>query len=406
MKVMNPRLVRVARRLDFIWRALRVLYAPRSLRRDAPVRSILVVDLHLVGDMVMLLPLLASLRRRYPDARISLLAGPWCEVALAGTDTVDEVVPYAAGWVKYQSLGPSIRGFWRTLTRLRRSEWDVGIDVRGDIRHILLLFLAGCRRRVGFDFTGGAALLTDVVPDDGELRHILDHHQRIAAALDAFDGQDFVPSVKLSGPESAVAEAIPPFIGFHFGASLPLRRLPADDAAALITMHDSTNEPLVLFSSPDMEPYVAEILARLPGRVGKEVEVWRGDLRAFVVKASRARRMFAMDSGPAHIAAALSRETIVFFGPNLPQYTAPRGVHVRVVEDRTVRCRPCDQRHCVNATYQACMRGLVDQWRLRGRDGESVRARSAGGSTNGGAATMRIDAPANSPQGGFDRPEE
>jgi heptosyltransferase-1 len=94
------------------------------------------------------------------------------------------------------------------------------------------------------------------------------------------------------------------------------------------------------------------------------VEVWRGGLREFIVMVSRAERMYTMDSGPAHIAAALGRHTVVFFGPNVPAATAPRGIHVRVVEDVTVACRPCDQHHCTNAVNQACMRSLVARGNL------------------------------------------
>lgn len=368
MKVMNPRLVRAARRLDFVWRLLARLSTPHHAPDNSPVASILVVDLHLVGDMVMLIPLISSLRERHPSAKISLLAGPWCAAILTGIPAVDEVITYVAPWVKRQRLLSAIIGYCRIACRLRATRWDIGIDVRGDIRQILLLYLAGCRQRVGFDFTGGGALLTEVVPDDGELRHVLDHHQRIAACLGAWGGQDFIPALSLTSDEKRDAARIAPFIGFHLGASLPLRRLPPREAAALVSLHDCPDQHLVFFSSPDMEDYTAEVLSLLPAPLARRLEVWRGDLRGFIVKASRARRMFTMDSGPAHIAAALALDTVVFFGPNLPRYTGPRGQRVRFVEDTTVPCRPCDQHTCTNVVYQACMLGLVDTWRQHPED--------------------------------------
>jgi ADP-heptose:LPS heptosyltransferase len=327
------------------------------------VRSILVIDLHLIGDMVMLLPLLRALRDRFPEARISLLAGPWSGAVLVGSRDVDEVIEYSAPWVKPQRLWPAMLGYLRIARLLARAPRDLGIDVRGDVRQILLLWLARCKRRVGFDFSGGAALLTDVVFDDGTLSHLLDHHQRIAAHLGAWDGREFVPSLALTAEEEERARHLAPFIGFHLGASLPLRRLPAADAAALVALHDRPDQRLVLFSAADMDDYTTEVLELLPDTTVARIEVWRGDLRSFIVKASRATRMFTMDSGPAHLSAALGRDTVVFFGPNLPRLTQPRGPRVRIVEDTTVRCRPCDQRHCINPIHQACMRGLVERWR-------------------------------------------
>ena len=362
MKVMNPRLVRAAKQLDFVWRLLaRVL--PHGRRPGATIASILVVDLHLLGDVVMLTPLLAALRQRYPAAKISLLAGPWSRPVLAGNPDVDEIITYVAPWVKPTRFLPAVAGFFRTSFRLRARRWDVGIDVRGDVRQILMIYLAGCEARVGFDFTGGGSLLTQIVPDDGSVTHILDHHERIAMCLEAWGGQPFVPALALSPEEERNASRIAPFVGFHFGASLPLRRLPAQEAATLMSSCDDLTENLVLFSSPDMEDYTAAVLSLLPESTTRRLEVWRGDLRDFIVKVSRAKRMFTMDSGPAHISAALGRATVVFFGPNLPKNTGPRGPLVTFLEDTSVPCRPCDQHHCTNPEYQACMRGLVGVWR-------------------------------------------
>ena len=67
LKVMNPRLVRLARTLDFFWTALSKLAPSAALPAStAIVKTILVIDLHLAGDMVMLLPLLKALRDAIP----------------------------------------------------------------------------------------------------------------------------------------------------------------------------------------------------------------------------------------------------------------------------------------------------------------------------------------------------
>ena len=361
MKVMNPRLVQFAKRIDFVWQIFKRI-APIRKRNPLPITSILVVDLHLLGDVVMLVPLLKALRDRYPLVKISLLAGPWAHSILSGTQLVDEIITYIAPWVKTTHLLHAVFGYLRMCSRLRANRWDVGIDVRGDIRQILMLYIAGCKRRVGFNFTGGGSLLTDIVPDDGEIRHILDHHERIANHLDAWNGQPFVPALRLNLTEWRTAENILPFIGIHLGASLPLRRLPLGEAAALISFCSQSNDLVVLFSTPEMEDYTEEVIGLLPKVLLQKIEIWRGTLREFMIKASRAKRIFAMDSGPAHICAALGCETIVFFGPNLSANTGPRGRRVEFLENSSVRCRPCNQHHCSNLMYQACMRGLADSW--------------------------------------------
>ncbi|MCM0609029.1 MAG: glycosyltransferase family 9 protein [Ideonella sp. WA131b] len=387
MKVMNLGLVRRARRIDRLWSVVafvRRLWQPSSspMALGQPT-SFLVLDLHLIGDAVMLLPFLAAIKRRYPTAQVTVVAGPWNRPVLASDPSIDELIEFSAPWVK----GQGIRASWtasRNLVRLLRSKrWDVGIDTRGDIRNILILYFANCIRRVGFDFTGGASLLTQVVPDDGRLASLLEHHERLAACLHAFDGQPFVSKLTLTDQERDSAWSIAPYVGFHFGASLPLRRLPVDEAAKLVAASLSDwSGPALVFSTPDLEAYVETLMAALSPALQGRLKVWRGDLRSFIVAASRAHVLYTMDSGPAHLAAATGSPTVVMFGPNRAEYAAPRGRNVVSVQlDPPLTCQPCDQHKCVHPSdVQACLRGRVPDAVAAGRrlvvSGESLPALS------------------------------
>jgi ADP-heptose:LPS heptosyltransferase len=360
MKPLNQRLVRVARKIDFVWRFVAPLIVSTHSNRDGNPRSILVVDLHLIGDMVLLIPLLERLRRGNPDAHIALLAGPWAADIVLPEHLVDEHVPFVARWVKRKTFVSALASTVQLIRRLRRKRWDWAIDVRGDIRQILLMTLAGGKRRIGFSFTGGEALLTDVVADNGELSHVVDHHRRIAQHVGCWRvGDDYVPRLRLLSKEKAIAESIEPFIGFHFGASATLRRLPVQEASLLINSFAGVNERLVLFDADELHGYIQDLKAALLPSVLQRLETWRGDLRELIVMMSRASHIYAMDSGPAHIAAALGVRTTVFFGPSRPEYTAPVGDNVEITEVVDMSCRPCDHQHCTNATFHACMRGLV-----------------------------------------------
>lgn len=363
---MNPGLVRWARRFDWVWRVLAMLPGNRrkSIQRQSSSdpKNILILELHLIGDAVMLLPFLAALRRRYPAAQITVVAGPWSRAVLAANSGADRVIEFTAPWVKGQGAWTSLLSVWGLLGTLRKQRWDIGVDMRGDVRNILILYFAHCVQRIGYAFTGGARLLTKVVSDSGELASILDHHERLAAGLDAFDGEPFVARLTLSDAERQVAGQIAPYVGFHFGASMPLRRLPTGEAAALLAACLGRGlDRVTVFSAPDLEDYVAEVLAALAPALRPRLELWRGDLRGFVVMASRARLLYAMDSGPAHLAAATGCATVVLFGPNRSAFCAPRGPNVKCVElNPPLPCQPCDQRHCVHPSqHQACLRGRV-----------------------------------------------
>ena len=330
----------------------------RPLPPGQAPRSVLVVDLHLLGDSSCSCRCCGCCAATTPQARIGLVAGPWARALLGDTGLIDEYFTVAAPWVRKGGGWAAWRALAAALRQARRHSWDWGIDVRGDLRNIGLLALAGARRRIAYAFTGGAALLTDAVADDGRLRHIIEHHRDLARHL----GMDMSDEESVPGlPRPAGPPPLPrPLTGLHFGGSLPLRRMQAEEALAL-TAYVAGNPQMhvVLFDAPDTWDINRQVLEQLPASLAGRVQLWHGSLREMMALMGALDQFFGMDSGPAHVAAALGVDTTVFFGPNLPAAVRPWGRNVRVIEHAGLYCRPCDHVHCVNPQRQACLRGLV-----------------------------------------------
>jgi ADP-heptose:LPS heptosyltransferase len=361
VKPYNKTLYALSRRLNPLWwliaRLLRL--SGRDTAPSAP-RSILLVDLHLLGDIVMLVPLLRVLRRFHPDAHIGLMAGPWARTILADSGLVDEFIALRAPWnVKGQGMAGS-KALLGAIRTSRRRPWDWGIDARGDVRNALLLALARAGRRVAYDFSGGASLLTDVVPDDGVLRHIIDHHATMADYLGMpMTLEESIPTLG-STADSRSAQRIARCVGIHLGASMALRRMPLDEACALaLFCLEQVDTQLVLVDAPDTRVLNDSVLARLPAQSTMRIKRWEGSLSEFMVFLRTLDQFYAMDSGPAHLAAALGINTIVFFGPNLARAVRPKGQRVTIVERRDLPCRPCDQHRCTNFNHQECLSQVV-----------------------------------------------
>ena len=358
MKPINPKLVRLAKLVAPLWYFL-TLFRMQKEPSTQPPSSVLIFDFHLIGDIVMLTPLLGSLRSAYPNARIVLVAGPWANAILQGTNLVDKIINFSAPWVKYGQGVRGLRSCLRLVLELRKYKWSLGIEVRGDVRQILLLWIAGVERRVGFDFTGGRPLLTDVVFDDGHMAHLTEHHRRICEHLNTWEAnKEYLPFLRLTKEEFLLSREITPYIGFHFGASLPLRRLPLNEVILLLTKFEFSNYRLVVFLDTGDRDF-SQVLKQLPERIRAKIEIWKGDLRSLVVMLSRAIHFYCMDSGPAHIASALGTSTTVFFGPAESAYVRPIGGHVKIVSKSDVHCRPCNQVKCTNQVNQSCMVGLA-----------------------------------------------
>ncbi len=150
--------------LDFcgmiVMAIVRMVRPARTVPRP---RKILVVQLDHLGDAVLSTPLIAELRAAYPEAAIDVLASPSNHEVFEADPHINFVTVAARTWFERR---PDRWGLftvvWDLGWSLRQRNYDLGIDVRGDVLTVLVLSLAGIPRRVGWAMGGGAFLLTDV----------------------------------------------------------------------------------------------------------------------------------------------------------------------------------------------------------------------------------------------------
>ncbi len=103
--------------------------------------TILVVQSHLIGDVMMAIPLLRALRKRYPHSKITFLANDFAKGLLQGCDFIDVVltVPFPWGIRSYH-----VKNLWKLvgmILYLRRQKFDLAIDAQIDFRNIFFCFL-------------------------------------------------------------------------------------------------------------------------------------------------------------------------------------------------------------------------------------------------------------------------
>ena len=175
--------------LDTVGMALATIV--RRFRPSQPIvnpERVLVIQLDHLGDAVLSTPLLAELRAAYPAATIDVLASPSNHEVFDGDPNVDRV------WVAERTWFERKPDRWALLSavlslgrKLRGMRYDLGIDVRGDVLSVLVLALAGVRRRVGWSMGGGGFLLTDVAewrPGRHEVRSRLALLERLGITPD------------------------------------------------------------------------------------------------------------------------------------------------------------------------------------------------------------------------------
>ena len=312
--------------LDVVPRA--VVAATRALRPARPpidldaVRHVLVLRLDRIGDVLMSLPALHDLREALPRARIRLAVGRWSE-DLARGFPVDEVLVWSAPWVGRPAEGAlSMAALIERARALRRDRIDMAVDLQGDLRASLLLWLAGAKRRVGYANTGGDYLLTDVVPLDETVSWVEQSRRAVSLAT----GRPFSPRHvdPLTAEDRAFAEAFlaaeglvhrRPLVGLHPSGGRLLKQWPVgrwkEVAARLQSEHGAT--VLVTGSSSD-RPLALELARELPHA---PVDLTgRLDVRQTLAVIARLHLYLSPDTGPMHMACAVGTPSVSVFGPS------------------------------------------------------------------------------------------
>ncbi|MCK4680328.1 lipopolysaccharide heptosyltransferase II [bacterium] len=322
------------------------------------MRSILVIRLYFVGDVLLSTPVTAALRARFKDAHIAVLIKRRARDVLKGNPHIDEVIEYDEVERYHSPVW-----LWRLALRLRRRRYDLVVDLTGDHRSSLLLAAADPGFRVGLNHSGMGFLLDRRIPYRSE-GHIVDHLLSSVEPVGAV-AEDPVPVLVLTEAEMLEsrellkgARVVPdaPFVALSPGANWHYRRWPAQRFGALARMAwDRLGiSSVVTGSATDVEA-ARTVVA---GSSGTAVSLaGRTSIRTLAGVASLASAFVGNDSGPLHIAASQETPVVALFGPNTPERYAPRGSASRVLWPHPP-CSPCSQKECVRPD-NPCMEAIT-----------------------------------------------
>jgi ADP-heptose:LPS heptosyltransferase len=363
---------------------------PDEALRDR--RRVLVCKTEQRGDVILAIPALRALRSRYPDARLTVLAGPWSVELLRAVPGVDEVLVLDHPPLAFEA-GRLPTGAERAelVAKLKQAGFDLGVDLTGDPWLIRVLAEAGVTPRIGPRDSGASELLHRSVSIPPDLHRVEGMLSIVGLAGAATDDA----SPRLAPPEAVRREAertlsdlgvAPPFVVVHPGGRA-LKRWPVERHVELVSrLIRHTSDTVVILAGPD-EPEVAAAFSTAAG--AGRVKLWPGGSFLAVGELIRRARLFiGNDSGVAHLAAAVGATTVTIFGPARVSRWAPRSERGSVLSTDEACAYPCwPSVYAEPCSHHRCVRNLsVD------RVFEQVRARLGAGS--GGAAHSAGGAPA------------
>jgi ADP-heptose:LPS heptosyltransferase len=291
--------------------------------------SILVVSLDNLGDLVFVSALLPAIRKQFPSATIGL----WCKSYASGLTALipDLDIAFAADPFWHRSPGKGKGSLWRFIAvaaSVRRARFDKAIVVSAQWRAAATIAATGIPVRIGFERRKNRRWLTTVLSPTDRKRPVLEELGRLLGPL----GIQASPLVYRLDASTLVNEharvssimqdrsyvALHPFAGSQSRCvSLDewisvANELASDDTQILWIGTSKELETLKKRGNPNPKWHYVDDLSR-------------GSLAIVAAAISRARLFIGHDSGPMHIAAALSVPTLGVFAPGEPARTFPQG---------------------------------------------------------------------------------
>jgi len=334
----------------------------RSPAEEIP-RSILIVKLSAIGDVIQTLPMAEAMKRQYPDARIDWVVEEDASALLLHHPVINRVIiSRRKSWVK-KALKPG--GFWRTLREvgrfireLRSRRYDWVIDNHGIFKSGLLVLLSRGRRKIGFQASAGIADVGSYFftherykPLSIE-RHALERYLDLVSQLGVpTDSTAFhlpVPPDAVKRAEVMLREKgfdSHPLVVLHPMAKWETKQWPAEKFARLVYALGQRKASVVMTGSPQDEGPIGEIIQRM----GDSVEVLnlagKTDLMELAAIFSLSDLVLSPDTGPMHLAAAVKAPLIALFGPTAPWRTGPYGNNSAIIR-KDLPCSPCFKKKC------------------------------------------------------------
>ena len=304
--------------------------------------KILVVGPSWVGDMMMSQSLYRTLRARFPQAIIDVMAPAWCRPLLSRMPEVNEAIPMPLGH------GALEIGERRRLGHsLREKRYDRAYVLPNSFKSALVPFFAGIPLRTGWRGEMRYGVLNDArVLDKAAWPLMVERYVALAFDTGAMESANDLPQ-PLLWPQLQVTESEKmqmtatftlsnerPIIGFCPGAEFgPAKRWPHYHYAELAKQLIDEGYQVVLFGSAKAHDAGNAILTAL----SPEQQPWcrnlagETQLEQAVVLIAACKAVVTNDSGLMHVAAALNRPLVALYGPSSPDFTPPLSKKARVI---------------------------------------------------------------------------
>lgn len=302
-----------------------------------------------LGDLVMATPILADLRRHWPDAKITAMCQGVIGQVIQEDPNIDNLFIFKRpkGWMNRQSQHELIEP-------LKKGDYDLGILLTNSLSSAWWFWIGNVQNRIGYATHWRSLFLNSPIPfpSQRETQHLVMTYKMLLEPL-GIPVSDTPPRLYLTHEElhtvkeklyHAGVQPSDGLIGINPGAAYGSAKcwLPERFKELSQRLLKFPNVKIIFFGDKAGQSLVDAICADFSDRVincaGKTT------LRELMALIQSCHLFLTNDSGPMHIASALGIPLIALFGSTSDTATGPySGGHVI---HKHVSCSPCYRRVC------------------------------------------------------------
>jgi ADP-heptose:LPS heptosyltransferase len=312
--------------------------------------KILLIRPDALGDVILMLPMITELRKKWRKAHITVLASAYTSPLLEVYPDVDEV------WIDPFNKGQSFRGMGVFVQRLRAEKFDMVVHVFNEGPYVVSTWLAGIPIRVGDQLKLLVSIFhTHRVRQDfsDPWMHEVDLDLQLLKPFDIEppeQGRFDWAEVVFPGPPVALQ---PNYVVIHPGVGRGNRSIPEGLYRGLIEALSTKGLMAVLTGGQAEKKQNAAIAKGLKSAIDFTGQTDLLQLAGIIQKATI---MVSVDTGPMHLAASLGVR-ILNLSPSKyvkPTRWGPYGVSHCVIRPESIcsyRCFPytCKRGDCTEA---------------------------------------------------------
>ncbi len=322
-------------------------------------KKILVIKIGALGDVILSVPSLKAIRKKFPEAVIKALVGRASADALKGCPCINERIIYEP-----KSGKRRFGGIMSFAARLRREDFDIVIDLQNNRMSHILAFLTMANLRYGYANGKWSFLLNKRVKDTARPMSPVEHQfrtlnllgvERSGETFELWPSQEDEEWADNFLKENWIDERRM-LAGINIAASARWlsKRWDIESIADLSDEFAKRYDIRTVLTGTDEDADTAKEIARLSASK-PIIAAGKTDIMKLASLISRCKVYVTTDSAPLHIAASMKVPVVALFGPTDPAKHMPDVKNAAALRANK-SCGPCYKPVCFKRNR--CMKDI------------------------------------------------